>query len=158
MSASEFIDLPELMSARGTIRLPGSKSISNRVLLLAALAEGETEIRDLLESDDTARMREALVSLGVTMTPSASFVIVRNAHPCMYAETMVCGIANSNEVSSARPRTPYGSTPPRSHPSNTLRSASALTAFAGHPTHALTFGQIRSGMLMSKSLNWYRAK
>ena len=69
MSASEFIDLPELMSARGTIRLPGSKSISNRVLLLAALAEGETEIRDLLESDDTARMREALVSLGVTMTP-----------------------------------------------------------------------------------------
>ena len=69
MSTSEFIDLPELMSARGTIRLPGSKSISNRVLLLAALAEGETEIRDLLESDDTARMREALVSLGVTMTP-----------------------------------------------------------------------------------------
>ena len=69
MSASEFIDLPELMSARGTVRLPGSKSISNRVLLLAALAEGETEIRDLLESDDTARMREALVSLGVTVTP-----------------------------------------------------------------------------------------
>ena len=69
MSASEFIDLPELMSARGTIRLPGSKSISNRVLLLAALAEGETEIRDLLDSDDTARMRGALVSLGVTMTP-----------------------------------------------------------------------------------------
>ena len=69
MSTSEFIDLPELMSARGTIRLPGSKSISNRVLLLAALAEGETEIRDLLESDDTARMREALVSLGVTMAP-----------------------------------------------------------------------------------------
>ncbi len=47
------------------MRLPGSKSISNRVLLLAALAEGETEIRDLLTSDDTARMLEALVALGV---------------------------------------------------------------------------------------------
>ncbi len=71
----------------------------------------------------------------------------------MYAETMVCGIANSNEVSSASPRTPYGLTPPRSHPSNTPRSASALTALAGQPTHALTFARIRSGMLMPKSLN-----
>jgi len=61
----EFIDLPPLLSARGTLRLPGSKSISNRVLLLAALAEGETEVRDLLESDDTARMLEALLALGV---------------------------------------------------------------------------------------------
>ena len=61
----EFIDLPPLLSARGTLRLPGSKSISNRVLLLAALAEGETVVRDLLESDDTARMLEALVALGV---------------------------------------------------------------------------------------------
>ena len=49
----EFLDLPPLVSAQGTLRLPGSKSISNRVLLLAALAEGETEVRDLLASDDT---------------------------------------------------------------------------------------------------------
>ncbi|MFT3961044.1 bifunctional 3-phosphoshikimate 1-carboxyvinyltransferase/cytidylate kinase [Propionivibrio sp.] len=69
MSTPESIDLPELLSARGSVRLPGSKSISNRVLLLAALAEGGTEIRDLLESDDTARMREALGALGVAMTP-----------------------------------------------------------------------------------------
>ncbi len=61
----EFIDLPPLLSAEGTVRLPGSKSISNRVLLLAALAEGETEVRDLLESDDTAWMLEALQTLGV---------------------------------------------------------------------------------------------
>ncbi len=53
------------MSARGTVRLPGSKSISNRVLLLAALAEGVTEVRDLLKSDDTDRMLEALRTLGV---------------------------------------------------------------------------------------------
>jgi len=53
------------MSARGTVRLPGSKSISNRVLLLAALAEGVTEVRDLLKSDDTDRMLDALRTLGV---------------------------------------------------------------------------------------------
>ena len=61
----EFIDLPLQLSAQGVVRLPGSKSISNRVLLLAALADGETEVRDLLESDDTARMLEALAKLGV---------------------------------------------------------------------------------------------
>lgn len=65
MSQHEYLDLPPLMSARGTVRLPGSKSISNRVLLLAALAEGVTEVRDLLKSDDTDRMLEALGVLGV---------------------------------------------------------------------------------------------
>ncbi|GAB4117591.1 MAG: hypothetical protein Fur0026_05940 [Sideroxydans sp.] len=55
------------MSARGTVRLPGSKSISNRVLLLAALSEGVTEVRDLLKSDDTDRMLDALRELGVTV-------------------------------------------------------------------------------------------
>jgi 3-phosphoshikimate 1-carboxyvinyltransferase len=62
---TEFLDLPPLKSAHGTVRLPGSKSISNRVLLLAALAEGVTEVRDLLKSDDTDRMLEALQTLGV---------------------------------------------------------------------------------------------
>ncbi len=47
------------------MRLPGSKSISNRVLLLAALADGATVIHDLLVSDDTARMLDALKALGV---------------------------------------------------------------------------------------------
>ncbi|MBS1141837.1 MAG: 3-phosphoshikimate 1-carboxyvinyltransferase [Proteobacteria bacterium] len=61
----EFLDLPQLLSACGTVRLPGSKSISNRVLLLAALSDGETEVRDLLASDDTERMLEALKALGV---------------------------------------------------------------------------------------------
>ncbi len=60
----EFLDLPQLLSAAGTVRLPGSKSISNRVLLLAALAEGETEVRDLLASDDTGRMLDALKNAG----------------------------------------------------------------------------------------------
>lgn len=65
MSQHEFLDLPPLMSARGSVRLPGSKSISNRVLLLAALAEGVTVVRDLLKSDDTDRMLEALKAVGV---------------------------------------------------------------------------------------------
>ncbi len=65
MSQPEFLDLPPLMSAHGTVRLPGSKSISNRVLLLAALSEGVTEVRDLLQSDDTDRMLDALRTLGV---------------------------------------------------------------------------------------------
>jgi len=64
----EFLDLPQLLSAAGTVRLPGSKSISNRVLLLAALAEGDTEVRDLLASDDTERMLEALRALGIGVT------------------------------------------------------------------------------------------
>jgi 3-phosphoshikimate 1-carboxyvinyltransferase len=67
----EFIDLPPLLGAHGTVRLPGSKSISNRSLLLAALAEGETCIRDLLDSDDVDRMLEALTALGVSWSREA---------------------------------------------------------------------------------------
>jgi 3-phosphoshikimate 1-carboxyvinyltransferase len=67
MTQHEYIDLPPLMSARGTVRLPGSKSISNRVLLLAALSEGVTVVRELLKSDDTDRMLEALGALGVSV-------------------------------------------------------------------------------------------
>lgn len=65
MTRQQSLDLPPLLSARGTVQLPGSKSISNRVLLLAALAEGTTEVRDLLHSDDTERMLDALLTLGV---------------------------------------------------------------------------------------------
>ena len=59
-----FLDLPPLCGAAGTVRLPGSKSISNRVLLLAGLAEGTTLLRDLLDSDDTRVMLDALRALG----------------------------------------------------------------------------------------------
>jgi 3-phosphoshikimate 1-carboxyvinyltransferase len=57
--------LGPLAHARGTVSLPGSKSISNRILLLAALAEGTTTLRNLLDADDTERMLEALTALGV---------------------------------------------------------------------------------------------
>ena len=61
----EHLDLAPSTATAGTVRLPGSKSISNRTLLLAALSEGSTEVRGLLDSDDTRRMLEALTSLGV---------------------------------------------------------------------------------------------
>jgi 3-phosphoshikimate 1-carboxyvinyltransferase len=61
----DSLELKPARRAAGTVRLPGSKSISNRVLLLAALAEGETEIAGLLDADDTRVMREALARLGV---------------------------------------------------------------------------------------------
>ena len=59
-----FIDIPALRSAAGVVSLPGSKSISNRVLLLAALSSGMTRIHDPLESDDTSVMLAALATLG----------------------------------------------------------------------------------------------
>jgi len=67
MTPANYIDLPPLLSARGTITLPGSKSISNRILLLSALAQGTTEIRDVLLSDDTERMLDGLRRLGIKM-------------------------------------------------------------------------------------------
>ena len=63
---SDYIDLAPAKGARGKVRLPGSKSISNRVLLLSALARGTTEVEALLESDDTHVMLDALHRLGVS--------------------------------------------------------------------------------------------
>ncbi len=63
----DALAIPALARAAGTVDLPGSKSISNRVLLLAALADGTTELLSLLDADDVARMREALATLGVVL-------------------------------------------------------------------------------------------
>ncbi len=57
--------LPPLASIDGEVTIPGSKSLSNRILLLAALSDGTTEITNLLRSDDIERMLEALQTLGV---------------------------------------------------------------------------------------------
>jgi 3-phosphoshikimate 1-carboxyvinyltransferase len=67
MYDTPFLDLPPLRGASGTVRLPGSKSISNRVLLLAALAEGSTLVHEPLQSDDTRVMLDALRLLGCTV-------------------------------------------------------------------------------------------
>ena len=72
MFSTTFLDLPPLAGAAGTVRLPGSKSISNRVLLLAALASGTTTIHDLLDSDDTRVMLDALRALGCGIDQTGS--------------------------------------------------------------------------------------
>ncbi len=64
------LTLEPIKRIEGEVNLPGSKSLSNRVLLIAALAEGRTHITNLLESDDTRHMLNALKSLGVKYTLS----------------------------------------------------------------------------------------
>jgi 3-phosphoshikimate 1-carboxyvinyltransferase len=68
----KWLDLPLAGNAQGTVQLPGSKSISNRILLLAALAQGTTQVHDLLTSDDTACMLDALTKLGVAITQTGN--------------------------------------------------------------------------------------
>ncbi|MCM2342906.1 bifunctional 3-phosphoshikimate 1-carboxyvinyltransferase/cytidylate kinase [Rhodoferax sp.] len=71
-----FIDLPPLLSAGGAITLPGSKSISNRVLLLAALTQGRTTLHDVLDSDDTRVMLAALRALGCDIAQTGNSVVI----------------------------------------------------------------------------------
>ena len=70
--AAEFLDIAPVARMSGTLRLPGSKSISNRSLLLAALARGTTELTGLLDADDVDRMRESLRMLGVRIEDAAA--------------------------------------------------------------------------------------
>ena len=72
MFSTPFLDLPPLTDATGSVTLPGSKSISNRVLLLAAMCSGTTTIHDLLDSDDTRVMLTALRALGCTIEHSGT--------------------------------------------------------------------------------------
>ncbi len=66
------LKLSKIQAVSGRVTLPGSKSLTNRALLLAALSEGKTELLNVLKSDDTARMLEALRSLGVKITERGS--------------------------------------------------------------------------------------
>jgi 3-phosphoshikimate 1-carboxyvinyltransferase len=67
MFKNHFLDIPALKTVGGTVRLPGSKSISNRVLLLAGLSAGQTVLHNLLDSDDTRVMLDALKVLGCSV-------------------------------------------------------------------------------------------
>jgi 3-phosphoshikimate 1-carboxyvinyltransferase len=75
----DHLDLAPIRRATGTVKMPGSKSISNRILLLAALAEGETRILDLLDSDDTRHMLAALRQLGIACESEGPALRVRGA-------------------------------------------------------------------------------
>ncbi|BCO26568.1 3-phosphoshikimate 1-carboxyvinyltransferase [Rhodoferax lithotrophicus] len=76
MLTTAFVDLPPLQTAGGTITLPGSKSISNRVLLLAALCQGTTTLHDVLDSDDTRVMLAALTTLGCRIAQTGNTVVI----------------------------------------------------------------------------------
>jgi len=87
MFSTAFLDIPPLQTACGIVHLPGSKSISNRVLLLAALSSGTTTVHDLLASDDTRVMLDALRQLGCGVEEEGSQVRItglggRTPAPC----------------------------------------------------------------------------
>jgi len=71
----EYLDLQPIRAVRGTVLLPGSKSITNRMLLLASLAHGETTLREVLESDDTRYMLAALGELGVKSEQAGALTV-----------------------------------------------------------------------------------
>ena len=64
------LNLHPVARIEGEIQLPGSKSLSNRALLLAALSPTETKLQNLLRSEDTERMVDALTQLGVSISLS----------------------------------------------------------------------------------------
>lgn len=68
-----FVQLPAFSAFAGVSRVPGSKSITNRAFLIAALAQGATKLHNLLKSDDTRYMGEALQKLGVKIDFSEDF-------------------------------------------------------------------------------------
>jgi 3-phosphoshikimate 1-carboxyvinyltransferase len=92
----------------GEITVPGSKSISNRVLLMGALAEGESEFSGILESDDTRYMREALEKLGKAV--DANFpnkkadLFLGNAGTAMRSLTAVLCLGDGEYVLHGEPR------------------------------------------------------
>jgi len=70
MAQCEVLEIAPRGPLHASVRVPGSKSISNRALLLAALARGESQLDGVLDSDDTQRMAEALRMLGAEVTQS----------------------------------------------------------------------------------------
>jgi 3-phosphoshikimate 1-carboxyvinyltransferase len=81
-----FLDLPPVKSASGHVVLPGSKSISNRVLLLSALCDGMTVVHDLLDADDTRVMWQALRQLGCGVQVNGRVAQIQGLSPQKLAD------------------------------------------------------------------------
>lgn len=105
MYASAFLDLPALTGASGTVQLPGSKSISNRVLLLAALASGTTTLHDVLDSDDTRVMLDALRALGCGVEPAGKQVRITGIGGRAIGNTELLSLFLGNAGTAMRPLT-----------------------------------------------------
>eukprot|EP00927_Polykrikos_kofoidii_P042879 TRINITY_DN36926_c0_g1_i2.p1 TRINITY_DN36926_c0_g1~~TRINITY_DN36926_c0_g1_i2.p1 ORF type:complete len:480 (-),score=77.62 TRINITY_DN36926_c0_g1_i2:162-1601(-) len=107
----EELKLQPIGLLTGTVTLPGSKSLSNRALLLAALSDGETTVENLLESDDTSAMLGALKELGVSIDESDRMahnrIVVRgNAGPFdVSARKEACQLFLGNAGTAMRPLT-----------------------------------------------------
>ncbi len=82
MFDTAFLDVPALRSVHGSVQLPGSKSISNRVLLLAALCPGRTVVHGLLDSDDTRVMLQALRQLGCGVALDGARAVIDGIGGC----------------------------------------------------------------------------
>src|SRR5450755_2999041 len=97
MFTTRFLDIPPLAAIAGTVRVPGSKSISNRALLLAGFAEGTTTIAGLLHSDDTQVMLEALTQLGCRIEGDRTLLAVTGigARPLAQQATLWLGNAGT---------------------------------------------------------------
>ena len=95
MFSTAFLDVPALSSAQGTVTLPGSKSISNRVLLLAALCQGTTTLHDLLDSDDTRVMLAALRQMGCKVEVDGGTVRITGLNGQAPAQTLDLFMGNA---------------------------------------------------------------
>jgi len=98
------LDLGPFTRAAGTVRLPGSKSISNRVLLLAALAQGETKVGGLLDADDTQVMRAALGKLGAQLGVKQAELFLGNAGTAFRPLTAVLALSGGEYRLAGTPR------------------------------------------------------
>lgn len=103
---AETLTVAPIKSLDGTVTLPGSKSLSNRCLLLAALSEGTTRVDNLLESDDIRYMLEALDTLQVPVEKhSADSVTVTGQAGPIHSPTpdQVCELFLGNAGTAMRP-------------------------------------------------------
>jgi 3-phosphoshikimate 1-carboxyvinyltransferase len=139
------LELGPLSHAEGVVRLPGSKSISNRVLLLAALAEQPTEIRGLLDADDTRVMRAALAKLGTPIRAQQAELFLGNAGTAFRPLTAVLAMLGGEYRLSGVPRMherPIGDLV------DALRALGAKIDYAqreGYPPLAIHPGRIAPG-------------
>lgn len=94
----DSLTLQPIARVNGTVNLPGSKSVSNRALLLAALAKGTTRLTNLLDSDDVEHMLNALTALGVSYTLSSDRTLCEvtgNAGPLHASQPLSLFLGNA---------------------------------------------------------------
>ena len=142
------LTLKPISKIEGEINLPGSKSLSNRALLLAALAEGTTKITNLLESDDTRHMLNALKQLGISYTLSedkTECTVVGNAGTAMRPLCAALSLGTGSYLLTGEPRMKER---PIGHLVDALREAGAKISYKendGYPPLMIEAGGLRGG-------------